>query len=205
MNWQSLLSLIMLRLKQVIGLYAFVLIPMWGFFFINNIFLFGLWHIFGIAPRSFDVRSVVGIFASWTMHGDITHLIGNSLTLLQILFLFGLFENNAYRTILKLIVASGVMTWLLGSPLSIHIGASGLCFAMLGFMIGGALFARRWGYFLACIIMGAGFWFTIKQGLMPQQGISFAAHFGGLCAGLLLGANSNHHYSKLATSYSYTR
>ena len=201
MNWQAIFALIMTRLKQVLGLYAFVLIPMWVMFFINNIFLFGLWNIFGIAPRVFDLRSMVGIFASWTMHGDITHVIGNSLTLLQILFLFGLFETNAYRTILKLIIASGLMTWLIGSPLSIHIGASGLCFAMLGYMIGGAVFARRWGYLLACLVMGAGFWFTIKQGLMPQQGISFAAHFGGLCAGLLLGANSNHDYSTSVRRY----
>lgn len=201
MNGQALFSLILTRLKQVIGLYAFVLLPMWLLFFVNNIFLFGLWNIFGIAPRALDLRSMIGIFASWTMHGDISHLMGNSFTLLQILFLFGLFENNAYRTIVKLIVASGVMTWMLGSPSSIHIGASGLCFAMLGYMIGGALFARRWGYLLACIVMGAGFWLTIKQGLMPQQGISFAAHFGGLCAGLILGATSKHNYTALTKRY----
>lgn len=194
MRWQPLLALIMARLKQVIGLYAFVLIPMWGMFFLNKIALFGLWNMFGIVPRTLDLGSMIGVFASWTMHGNFQHLLGNTLVLLQILFLFGLFENNAYRTILKLVVASGVMTWLIASPLSIHIGASGLCFAMLGYMIGGAVFARRWGYFLACIVMGTGYWLTIKQGLMPQPGISFAAHFGGLCAGLLLGANSKHVY-----------
>ncbi len=194
MHWQSLLSLIMVRLKQVVGLYAFVLIPMIGMFFFNNMVLFGLWNLFGIVPRTFDLRSFVGVFASWTMHGDFAHLMSNTFVLLQILFLFGLFERNAYRTILKLIAASGAMTWLIGAPYSMHIGASGLCFAMLGFMIGGVVFARRWGYLLACIVMGTGYWLTIKQGLMPQQGISFAAHFGGLCAGLLLGASSKHDY-----------
>ncbi|WP_299329316.1 rhomboid family intramembrane serine protease [uncultured Psychrobacter sp.] len=194
MNWQAILSLVITRLKQVIGLYAFVLVPMWGMFFLNESVLFGLWNIFGIVPRSLDLGSMIGVIASWTMHGNFAHLMGNTFILLQILFLFGLFENNAYRTILKLIVASGVATWVIASPLTIHIGASGLCFAMLGYMIGGAVFARRWGYLLACIVMGAGYWLTIKQGLMPQPGVSFAAHFGGLCAGLLIGANSKHAY-----------
>jgi len=194
MNWQAILSLVITRLKQVIGLYAFVLVPMWGMFFLNESVLFGLWNIFGIVPRTLDLGSMIGVIASWTMHGNFAHLMGNTFILLQILFLFGLFENNAYRTILKLIFASGVATWVIASPLTIHIGASGLCFAMLGYMIGGAVFARRWGYLLACIVMGAGYWLTIKQGLMPQPGVSFAAHFGGLCAGLLIGANSKHAY-----------
>ena len=197
MKWQQVMTLVISRIKQVIGLYAFVLLPMWVMFFLNDTVFFGLWNIFGIVPRTLDIGSMIGVFASWTMHGNFSHLLGNSLTLMQILFLFGLFENNAYRTILKLIVASGIMTWIIASPLSIHIGASGLCFAMLGYMIGGAVFAKRWGYLLACIVMGTGYWFTIKQGLMPQQGISFAAHFGGLCAGLLLGANSKHAYTRV--------
>ena len=201
MKWQQVMTLVMTRIKQVIGLYAFVLLPMWVMFFLNDTVFFGLWNIFGIVPRALDMGSMIGVFASWTMHGNFSHLMGNSLTLMQILFLFGLFENNAYRTVIKLIVASGIMTWIIASPLSIHIGASGLCFAMLGYMIGGAVFARRWGYLLACIVMGTGYWLTIKQGLIPQQGISFAAHFGGLCAGLLLGANSKHAYTKINNRY----
>ena len=201
MKWQQVMTLVMTRIKQVIGLYAFVLLPMWVMFFLNDTVFFGLWNIFGIVPRALGIGSMIGVFASWTMHGNFSHLLGNSLTLMQILFLFGLFENNAYLTVIKLIVASGIMTWIIASPLSIHIGASGLCFAMLGYMIGGAVFARRWGYLLACIVMGTGYWLTIKQGLIPQQGISFAAHFGGLCAGLLLGANSKHAYTKINNRY----
>lgn len=201
MNWQQLTTLVIVRIKQVFGLYAFVLLPMWVMFFLNDTVFFGLWNIFGIVPRALDIGSMIGVVASWTMHGNFSHLLGNSLTLIQILFLFGLFENNAYRTVIKLIVAAGLVTWVIGSPLSIHIGASGLCFAMLGYMIGGALFARRWGYLLACIVMGMGYWLTIKQGLIPQQGISFAAHFGGLCAGLLLGANSEHAYTRVSNRY----
>ena len=55
MKWQQLFSLITRRIKQVFGLYAFVLIPMWGMFFLNETLLFGLWNIFGIVPRALDL------------------------------------------------------------------------------------------------------------------------------------------------------
>lgn len=197
MTWQSVLTLIGQRIKQVIGLYVAVLLPMWLMYFLNSTVLFGAWNRLGIIPRSLELSSLIGVAASWTMHGSFGHLLGNTLVLVQILFLFGLFEQRAYRTVWVLIIAAGLMTWGLGSPFSIHIGASGLAFAMLGFMIGGAVFARRWGYLIACIIMGTGYWLTIKQGLIPQSGISFAGHFGGLCAGLLIGSNSKHDYKKI--------
>ena len=121
------------------------------------------------------------------MHANLAHIVGNSLVMAQILFLFGLFESNAFRTIRLLIVDSGLLTWLLGSSDSIHIGASGLAFSMMGYMIGGAIFARRWGYLVACVAMGAGFWLAMLQGLIPQMGISFAGHFGGLDGAVIWG------------------
>lgn len=198
MNWRALTHLIGSRITQVFGLYLFVLLPMWVMYFLNETIFFNVWNAFGIVPRTLDIGSIIGVMASWTMHGNFAHLSGNTLVLAQILFLFGLFEKNAYRTIIKLIIGSGLMTWGLGSPFSIHVGASGLIFAMLGYMIGGAVFARRWGYLIACIIMGASYWLVLKEGLMPQTGVSFAAHFGGLCVGLLLGASSKHSYPSLA-------
>lgn len=195
MNFKSLVRVFQHRISQVLGLYIFVFVPIWFMYFLNKTILFDFWNAFGIVPRTLTLGSMVGVTASWTMHGNFAHLMGNTIVLAQILFLFGLFERNAYRTIAKLIIGSGLMTWGLGSPFSIHIGASGLIFAMLGYMIGGAIFARRWGYFLACLIMSASYWLVLKEGLMPQAGISFAAHFGGLCIGLMIGANSKHYYA----------
>lgn len=200
MKLQRFWRLLGQRFRQVIGLYLLIFVPMWGMYALNKTVLFGIWNAFGIVPRTLDVGSMMGVVASWTMHGNFAHLLGNSIVLAQIVFLFGLFESNGYRTVAKLILASGLMTWGLGSPLSIHIGASGLSFAMLGFMIGGAVFAKRWGYLIACIAMSTTYWLVLKEGLMPQAGISFAAHFGGLCAGLLLGANSKHEYPSLTAT-----
>ncbi len=163
---------------------------MWLMFALNETILFGTWNNFGIEPREFLFGNLVGIVGSWTMHAGLAHIVGNSIIMAQLLFLFGVFEHNAFRTISLLIIGSGLLTWLLGSANSIHIGASGLAFTMMGYMIGGALFARRWSYLVACIFLGTGFWVAIVQGLIPQMGISFAGHFGGLMAGLFYGADS---------------
>ncbi len=186
----SIKTLIQERLHQTVKLYALIFIPMWLMFGLNNTILFGTWNNFGIEPRVLSFGNLIGVFASWTMHGGFDHIMSNTLVLMQILFLFGIFERNAFRTIGLLIIGSGILTWLLGSDHSIHIGASGLAFAMMGYMIGGALFAKRWGYLLACIFLGTGFWLAMLQGLIPQMGISFAGHFGGLVTGLLYGADS---------------
>ncbi len=191
---EPLENLIMSRLKQTGQLYAMIFIPMWLMFALNKTILFGTWNAFGIEPRVISFGNLIGIVASWTMHVNLAHIMGNTIVMAQILFLFGIFERNAFRTISLLIVGSGLLTWLMGglfsSTHSIHIGASGLAFAMMGYMIGGALFARRWGYLVACIFLGTGFWLAMLQGLIPQMGVSFAGHFGGLLTGLAYGADS---------------
>lgn len=192
-NWQSLVKN---RLRQTMQLYLWVFVPMWLMFLLNNSVLFGLWNVFGIVPRELSVPSFIGILASWTMHANLTHITGNSLVMAQVLFLFGVFEKKAMMTIVFLIVGSGLFTWVFGSSNSLHIGASGLAFAMMGYMIGGALFARRWGYLIACVALGVGFWLVMLSNLMPQVGVSFAGHLGGLLTGIGVGASTRHPYSQ---------
>lgn len=192
-NWQSLVKS---RLRQTMQLYLWVFVPMWLMFLLNNSVLFGLWNVFGIVPRELSVPSFIGILASWTMHANLAHITGNSLVMAQVLFLFGVFEKKAMMTIVFLIVGSGLFTWVFGSSNSLHIGASGLAFAMMGYMIGGALFARRWGYLIACVALGVGFWLVMLSNLMPQVGVSFAGHLGGLLTGIGVGASTRHSYSQ---------
>ena len=192
-NWQSLVKN---RLRQTMQLYLWVFVPMWLMFLLNNSVLFGLWNVFGIVPRELSVPSFIGILASWTMHANLTHITGNSLVMAQVLFLFGVFEKKAMMTIVFLIVGSGLFTWVFGSSNSLHIGASGLAFAMMGYMIGGALFARRWGYLIACVALGVGFWLVMLSNLRPQVGVSFAGHLGGLLTGIGVGASTRHPYSQ---------
>ena len=170
-----------------------IIVPMWGLFALNNlIFRETLSSLGGIHPRSTEIMDFMDIFTSWMFHSSngihiYDHILGNSIALLGLLFIVSLIEAKPFKLLALLIFGSGAATWLLGSGNSIHIGASGLVFALFGYVISSALFARRWIYFIPIFILGGEYLYSIKAGLIPQNGVSFAAHFGGLVAGLIIG------------------
>lgn len=175
------------KLLSTLILYAIIFIPMWGMFVVNNLVLQGSLNSLGINPREFSLGNLLSILSSWGFHGDYNHIKGNSIILAQLLIIIALFEKQAFKTIFVLIFFSGLATWLIGAPNSTHVGASGLVFAIFGYLIGASLLGKRWIYLLIILIIGGEFAYTFQAGLIPQSGVSFAAHFGGLISGLVSG------------------
>jgi membrane associated rhomboid family serine protease len=191
----ALLEQIHRKLKEIVLVYAVIFIPIWSIFLLNNLILQGsLNGIGGIHPRDFSLGGLVGIFTSWMFHlsysGGVSpllaHVLGNSEALFGLLWIVALFESRPIVILAALIVASGLATWLLGSADAVHIGASGLIFAIFGYVTSSIFLARRWLYLLPVIAFGSGYVYSIKAGLVPQAGISLAAHFGGLVGGVLV-------------------
>lgn len=174
---------------------------------------------FGIYPRTFSLESIYGIAMSWTMHGDWNHLRNNLLILIQLIIPFVIFENRTHliKKFWQLILISGLATWILGGINTVHIGASGLIFALIGYILSTGTFTvfnlfrfkitkenlkllpssnkydtmKGFIYFgLSCFaILELGYLQSILNGLFPQSsdGISLSAHFGGLIGGILVG------------------
>ena len=183
--------------KEICLLYAIIFIPMWGMFLINNVFMMdSLNSIGGIHPRDLSFLGIIEIFTSWMFHSSgnrgmpgnnmFSHIFGNSEILLALVLIVGIFEKKPLLLIFSLIGASGFATWLLGAPNSVHVGASGLVFAMLGYIVASIFFARRWLYLIPIVFAGSGYLYSIQMGLIPHAGTSFAAHFGGLLGGILV-------------------
>lgn len=167
--------------------YVAVLGPMWAMFFINNVaFNNAFSQVGGVFPRTFSFSGLTGIWTSWMFHANWEHIVGNTQILLTLLFFVGLIEKNPLVMIGSLITVSGIFTWLLGAPNTMHIGASGLVFAMMGYLFASIVLARRWLYIVALFFMGADYFYCMKTGLIPQGSISFAAHFGGLIGGIVV-------------------
>ena len=172
---------------------------------------------FGIYPRTFSLESIYGIAMSWTMHGDWNHLRNNLLILIQLIIPFVIFEKALVKKFWQLVLVSGCTTWILGGNNTIHIGASGLIFALIGYILSTGIYTvfnllhfkitkenlkllpssnkydtmKGFIYFgLSCFaILELGYLQSILNGLFPQSsdGISLSAHFGGLIGGILVG------------------
>lgn len=145
---------------------------------------------YGIRPRTVDFASFYGVVFSWTMHSNYEHIHNNVWTLLQLMFPFVIFERRPVGMFALLVLFSGFTVWLTGTPNSVHIGASGIIFALIGYIFTSAWFSNRWltkiVYIVVTLMFGLEYWYVVRQGLIPQEGISFAGHFGGLVSGIVV-------------------
>ena len=94
----------------------------------------------GIVPR--EVDGLDGILWAPFLHGGFGHLIANSLPFLVLggAIALGSVQRFAYVTVVTMVVC-GLGTWLTGPDHSVHIGASGLVFGYLTYLLSRGLFA----------------------------------------------------------------
>lgn len=183
---------VIFRIKSLAIVCSSIYIPMWLFFIVGSLLPGNSFETFlGIRPRTFSLNQPLAIIGSWIPHVSYSHIINNSIVLFGLLFFVSLIESKPMRLISILIVFSGFLTWLLGSSHSIHMGASGLVFALFGYICSSFIFSRKWLYsipiFFFALYYGATYFTSMLSGLIPNQYTSFAAHFGGLIAGILIG------------------
>jgi membrane associated rhomboid family serine protease len=175
------------RFTNIIWTYLLIFIPMWSIFFINNVLLSGKLNTLGIEPRTVKLYEIIPIMSSWLLHMDHDHILNNSIVLAGILWIVALLEKRIFSLLTLLIFTSGSAVWILGSPHSIHIGASGLVFALLGYILSASTIGKKFIYLIPLFLFGGSYWYVLKEGLIPQEGVSFAGHFGGFIAGILVG------------------
>ena len=97
----------------------------------------GLARIFGIRPR--QPVGLLGIPFSPLLHRDLGHLIANTLPFLVLgwfILLQGELQGNGdfYTVTVTILLIGGLGTWLFGRN-AIHLGASGLIFGYIGFLL----------------------------------------------------------------------
>lgn len=137
----------------------------------------------GIRPR--QVGGLTGIVASPFLHADFTHLLGNTIPFLVLGCIIAASGVQRFVQVSVIVaIIAGIGTWLIGPSHTIHIGASGMVFGYLGYLVARGAFERKVGSMLVSLavllLYGSLLW-----GLLPRPGISWQGHLFGLVGGVV--------------------
>ena len=164
--------------KILLGMFA----AMWIVFAVSAITGGALLWL-GVIPRT--LLGIRGVLFAPFLHGSLTHIVSNSLPFLFLGWLVILRDPRHFLPVtLIAMIGSGMMAWLFGAAGSVHIGASGVIFGYLGFLMLSGWFARSFGS-IALSILVIVLWGGMVVGVVPgTTGVSWQAHLGGLLAGI---------------------
>ncbi len=138
----------------------------------------------GIRPRS--VRGLFGIVFAPFLHVDFRHLIGNTIP-------FGILGAaialGGTRQFVEVTIAVGVVSglgvWLFGASNSIHLGASGLVFGYITYLVSRGVFARKVMWIGGGIIVLMFYGGSLLWGLVPTSRMSWQGHLFGAVGGVV--------------------
>jgi membrane associated rhomboid family serine protease len=138
----------------------------------------------GIQPH--EISGLDGIVFAPFLHANFVHLYSNSVPLI-ITGTFVLAQGFLRFLLVTLFVAvaSGLGAWLLGRPGTVVIGASGIVFGYLGYLLVRGIVERSlWGIGVG-LLVGLLYGTQISGVLPTDQLISWQAHLFGLAGGVL--------------------
>lgn len=152
--------------------------------FVVNLALGGALLGLGVIPRT--AIGLRGILFAPFLHGSLDHIVANSIPFLVLGWMVMLRDERHFIPVtLAGMLGSALMAWLLGAPGSVHIGASGVIFGYLGFLMLSGWYARSFGSIVLSAIVTL-VWGSLVLGMMPgAPGISWQAHAGGFLGGVL--------------------
>ena len=139
---------------------------------------------FGVFPRK--VSGLLGVLTYPFIHSDWKHLINNS-TALVVLggMLYYFYRPVASKTVLWVYLISGVWLWI-GGRANFHIGASGIVYALFGFLFFSGVL-RRHLKLMALSMLVIFMYGSLVWGVFPiDHSISYEGHLFGLIAGIVV-------------------
>ena len=150
-----------------------------------DLFVFhGYLNNFGIMPRS--VIGLRGILFAPFLHGNLAHLLANTLPFVILGWLVMVQETSDFWIVTALTtLVGGLGVWLFAAPGSIHIGASILIFGYFGFLLFRGYFQRNLPS-IALSLLVVFLYGSLVWGILPTQaGISWQGHLFGFLGGVL--------------------
>ena len=170
----------------IAAIYAFSLLLLPWIVYLTEVFCSVNLAQFGLYPMEW--RGLPGILTMPLLHEGGTHLLSNSPALFLLTFgLFLFYTKKAWSILLYLYLTSGLMAWLMGRHQSVHIGASGLIYALAAFhFVSGIIrkVPRQMAFALLVAFLYGGFVWAFFPVLYRNTAVSWEGHLSGLLTGI---------------------
>jgi membrane associated rhomboid family serine protease len=166
--------------QEIKGVIAFIA-AIWAVFVLECVLPFDLTSL-GLIPRT--LTGLVGIPAMPFLHANLQHIVSNTLPLFILLILLAGSKANSWAVVVQVVLLGGILLWLLGRPAN-HIGASGLIFGLIAFLIVSGLLERRFVPLVISVVVIFLYGGSLLLGVVPRLGshISWDGHLFGAVAG----------------------
>ena len=167
-------------------------------FYFVGIFVLVIWLVYivdlfiplalnawGIEPRT--LKGLVGIPLMPFLHGGFYHVFSNTVSLGILMCLLVSAQRNHWPIVGAIVLLNGILVWLLARS-AVHVGASGLVFGLIGFLLLSGFLERRLVSIGVALIVGFLFGGTLISGILPKIGseVSWEGHLFGAIAGAVV-------------------
>jgi len=143
---------------------------------------------YGLEPQT--VQGLRGILFSPLLHADWAHLSSNSVPLFLLSSgLFYYYGKKAKAIFILCWLVTGLWVWIFAKDTGIHIGASGVVYALATFHFMGGLLRREprmMAFSLLVVFLYGSLVWGISPDFFPGKNISWESHLLGGLAGILI-------------------
>ncbi|MCU0567243.1 MAG: rhomboid family intramembrane serine protease [Oculatellaceae cyanobacterium Prado106] len=168
-----------------------ILVFIWILNVLNWTFLGNSLSWFSTKRRRTPV-GLVGIFISPLLHGNLAHLLSNSLAFFVLGWMILTRNVPGANTVADFIMvtiivalAEGIGVWFFGRSEN-HTGGSGVIFGYFGFLLLSSLFEiNNPSILLLTLVVGILYWRLLPNVIPNQKQISWEGHLFGFLAGIL--------------------
>lgn len=175
------------HLRNAIPPALIVMIIMWLTYWSDYLFVYDF-HKLGVMPKTSD--GLKGIFfMPWIhSHGDIRHLLNNSIpTFLLLTLLFYSYREIALRVFLFSWFVTGILLWVFANNNgAYHIGMSGVIYSLAAFLFTSGVL-RKYLPLQALSLFIVFIYGSMIWGIFPtEQHVSWEGHLSGMLVGIFL-------------------
>jgi membrane associated rhomboid family serine protease len=141
-------------------------------------------NVFGLVPRT--ASGLIGIVTMPFLHGNWGHLMSNTVPLAILLFILCGLRNDVWDVVGSIVIVGGVLLWCFGRD-AIHVGASGLVYGLMGFLIASGFAEKKFIPIVVSMVVGFFYGSSLLFGVLPTAGesVSWDGHLCGAVAGVL--------------------